>query len=76
MSERLIGIVLIGIPPSLSVSKVVQFLTGKSFHKTLMGFPKLKKGYCSSVGESFEWYCDRLSQVWKKYIDYQEPNDH
>mgnify|MGYP001953639668 CR=1 FL=1 len=35
----------IGIPPSLSVSKAVQFLKGKSSHKMLAEFPQLKKKY-------------------------------
>jgi putative transposase len=36
---------LIGIPPSLSVSKAVQFLKGKSSHKLLQEYPELKKRY-------------------------------
>ena len=34
---------LIGIPPSLSVSKAVQFLKGKSSHKMLAEFLKIEE---------------------------------
>ncbi len=38
--------ILVGIPPNLSVSKAAQFLKGKSSHKMLTEFPKLRKRYC------------------------------
>jgi len=39
--------ILIGIPPNLSVSKAVQYLKGKSSHKLLSEYGKLRKRYWS-----------------------------
>ena len=36
---------LVGIPPDLSVSRAVQYLKGKSSHKLLSEYAKLRKRY-------------------------------
>ena len=40
---------LIGIPPNPSVSKAVQFFTGKSSHKLLSEFSLLRKRYWGDI---------------------------
>jgi putative transposase len=68
---------LIGIPPHLSVSKVVQYLKGKSSHRMLVEFPKLRKRYWGQHlwGRGY-WVATSgnvTDEVWKKYIEDQKP---
>ena len=70
---------LIGIPPSLSVSKAVQFLKGKSSHKMLSEFPQVKKKYWGQhLWARGYWVASSgnvTDEVWKKYIENQKPNE-
>lgn len=73
---------LIGIPPQLSVSRAVQFLKGKSSHKLLSEFPRLKKRYWGQhLWARGYWVASRgnvTDEVWKAYIKNQrskEPDD-
>ncbi len=70
---------LIGIPPSLSVSKAVQFLKGKSSHKLLTEFPQLKKRYWGQhLWVRGYWVASSgnvTDEVWKVYIENQKPNE-
>ncbi len=70
---------LIGIPPSLSVSKAVQFLKGKSSHKMLSEFPQVKKRYWGQhLWARGYWVASSgnvTDEVWKKYIENQKPNE-
>ena len=70
---------LIGIPPYLSVSKAVQYLKGKSSHKLLSEFPKLRKQYWGQHlwGRGY-WVVSSgnvTDDMWKKYIDEQQPDE-
>jgi len=70
---------LIGIPPSLSVSKAVQFLKGKSSHKLLSEYAVLKKRYWGQhLWARGYWVASSgnvTDEVWKEYIANQKPND-
>jgi len=50
---------LIGIPPSLSVSKAVQYLKGKSSHKLLSEYKQLRKRYWGNI-------CGREGTGWRQ----------
>ena len=68
---------LIGIPPHLSVAKVVQYLKGKSSHRMLVEFPRLRKRYWGQHlwGRGY-WVASSgnvTDEVWKKYIEDQKP---
>ena len=70
---------LIGIPPSLSVSKAVQFMKGKSSHKMPTEFPQLKKRYWGQhLWARGYWVASSgnvTDEVWKEYIKNQKPNN-
>ena len=70
---------LIGIPPSVSVSKAVQFLKGKSSHKMLSEFPQLKKRYWGQhLWARGYWVASSgnvTDEVWKEYIKNQKLNE-
>ena len=68
---------LMGIPPSLSVSKAVQFLKGKSSHKLLSEFAALRKKYWGQHlwGRGY-WVVSSgnvTDDMWQKYIEDQKP---
>jgi len=68
---------LIGIPPHLSVAKVVQYLKGKSSHRMLAEFPRLRKRYWGQHlwGRGY-WVATSgnvTDEVWQKYIEDQKP---
>ena len=67
---------LITIPPSISVSKALQYLKGKSSTRLMREFPHLKKKYW---GQHFwqrgYWVASSgnvKDEVWKSYIENQE----
>ena len=68
---------LIGIPPHLSVSRAVQFLKGKSSHRLLSEYPKLRKRYWGQhLWARGYWVASSgnvTDEVWKKYIEDQKP---
>ena len=68
---------LIGIPPQISVSRAVQFLKGKSSHKLLSEFRKLKKRYWGQhLWARGYWVASSgnvTDEVWKEYIKTQQP---
>jgi len=68
---------LVSIPPNVSVSRAVQFLKGKSSHKLLREFVGLRKRYWGQHlwGRGY-WVASSgnvTDEVWKKYIEGQEP---
>ncbi|MGH6754743.1 MAG: IS200/IS605 family transposase, partial [Bradyrhizobium sp.] len=68
---------LIGIPSQLSVSWAVQFLKGKSSHKLLSEFARLRKRYWGQHlwGRGY-WVASSgnvTDEVWKRYIEDQQP---
>ena len=68
---------LIGIAPHLSVAKVVQYLKGKSSHRMLAEFPRLRKRYWGQHlwGRGY-WVATSgnvTDEVWQKYIEDQKP---
>ena len=71
--------ILIGILPSLSVSRAVQFLKGKSSHKLLSEFSSLKKRYWGQyLWARGYWLASSghvTDEVWKGYIKNQKPDD-
>ena len=69
--------VLVSIPPSLSVSKAVQYMKGKSSHKLLSEFTHLRKRYWGQHlwGRGY-WVATSgnvTDEVWKEYIKNQKP---
>ena len=70
---------LIGIPPYLSVSKAVQYLKGKSSHKLLSEYSKLRKRYWGQhLWARGYWVATSgnvTDEVWKEYIKSQTPPD-
>jgi len=70
---------LLGIPPSLSVSRAVQSLKGKSYHKMLAEFPQLKKKYWGEhLWARGYWVASNgnvTGEVWKAYIENQKLNE-
>jgi putative transposase len=74
---------LISIPPSVSVSRAVQFLKGKSSTKLLSEFPSLRKRYWGQhLWARGHWVASSgnvTDEVWRKYIEEQKPeppDDH
>ena len=68
---------LIGIPPSMSVSRAVQYLKGVSSRKLLSEFESLRKRYWGQHlwGRGY-WVASSgnvTDEVWKKYIKEQQP---
>ena len=70
---------LIGIPPQLSVSKAVQYLKGKSSHKLLSEYDSLRKRYWGQhLWARGYWVASSgnvTDDVWKKYIEDQQPKE-
>jgi putative transposase len=68
---------LIGIPPNLSVSRAVQFLKGKSSHKSLSEYSKLRKRYWGQHLRGWDYWVassgNVTDEVWKGYIESQKP---
>ena len=68
---------LIGVPPQLSVSKVVQYLKGKSSHRLLAEFGALRKRYWGQhLWARGYWVATSgnvTDEVWKEYIKHQTP---
>ncbi len=74
--------ILIGIPPNLSISKAVQYLKGKSSHKLLPEYSKLRKRYWGQHLWARDYWVATSGNVtdnmWKEYIKSQtrpEPDD-
>ena len=68
---------LLAIPPSLSVSRAVQQMKGRSSHKLLNEFQQLRKRYWGQHlwGRGY-WVCSSgnvTDEVWKEYIKNQKP---
>jgi len=68
---------LIGIPPYVSVSRVVQYLKAKSSHKLLSEYASLRKRYWGQHLRA-RGYWEATSghvtdEVWKRYIEEQKP---
>ena len=68
---------LIGIPRNISVSKAVQYLKGKSSHKLLSEYSKLRKRYWGQhLWVRGYWVATSgnvTDEVWKAYIKSQMP---
>jgi putative transposase len=68
---------LIGIPPQLSVSRAVQYLKGKSSHRLLNEYARLRKRYWGQhIWARGYWVATSgnvTDEVWKKYIEEQKP---
>ena len=68
---------LVSILPNLSVSKAIQYLKGKSSHKLLTEYPKLRKRYWGQhLWARGYWVCTSgnvTDEVWKEYIKNQKP---
>ncbi|MCU7940963.1 MAG: IS200/IS605 family transposase [gamma proteobacterium symbiont of Bathyaustriella thionipta] len=68
---------LISIPPNLSVSKAVQYLKGKSSHKLLSEYQRLRKRYWGQhLWARGYWLASSgnvTDEVWKEYIKNQTP---
>jgi len=68
--------ILIGIPPSMSVARAVQYLKGKSSHKLLSEFKHLKKRYWGQhLWARGYWVATSgnvTDEVWMEYIKNQE----
>ena len=68
---------LLSIPPSLSVSRAVQYLKGRSSHKLLSEFGILRKRYWGQHlwGRGY-WVASSgnvTDEVWVEYIKNQKP---
>jgi putative transposase len=68
---------LLSIPPSLSVSRAVQYLKGRSSHKLLSEFGILRKRYWGQHlwGRGY-WVASSgnvTDEVWTEYIKNQKP---
>ena len=68
---------LVSIPPSLSVSRAVQHLKGRSSHRLLREFAVLKKRYWGQhLWARGYWVCTSgnvTDEVWMEYIKTQKP---
>lgn len=68
---------LIGIPPQLSVSRAVQYLKGKSSHRSLTEYKALRKRYWGQhLWARGYWVASSgnvTDEVWKEYIKNQKP---
>src|SRR5699024_8623566 len=64
---------LIGIPPHVSVSRAVEFLKGKSSHKLLTEYKRLRKRYWGQhLWARGYWVATSgnvTDEMWKKYIE-------
>jgi putative transposase len=67
----------IGIPPNVSVSRAVQYLKGKSAHKLLSEYARLRKRHWSQrLWARGYWVATSgnvTDEVWKRYIEEQKP---
>lgn len=68
---------LVGIPPSTSVSRAVQFLKGKSSHKLLSEYKSLRRRYWGQhLWARGYWVASSgnvTDGVWMEYIKNQKP---
>jgi len=68
---------LLSIPPSLSVSRAVQYLKGRSSHKLLSEFASLRKRYWGQhLWARGYWVASSgnvTDEVWAEYIKNQTP---
>ncbi len=68
---------LIGIAPQISVSRTVQYLKGKSSHRLLDEYARLRKWYWGQhVWARGHWVATSgnvTDEVWKRYIEEQKP---
>jgi REP-associated tyrosine transposase len=68
---------LIAIPPYLSVSRAVQYLKGKSSHKLLSEYSRLRKRYWGQHLRARGYWVvssgNVTDEVWKEYIKNQKP---
>ena len=68
---------LLSIPPSLSVSRAVQYLKGRSSHKLLAEFASLRKRYWGQhLWARGYWVASSgnvTDEVWMEYIKLQTP---
>ena len=68
---------LISIPSQLSVSRAVQYLKGKSFHRLLTEYKALRKRYWGQhLWARGYWVASSgnvTDEVWKEYIKNQKP---
>jgi putative transposase len=68
---------LIGFPPHISVSRVMQNLEGKSSHKPLSEYAGLRKRYWGQhLWARGYWVAtsgDVTDEVWNRYIEQQKP---
>ncbi len=68
---------LVGIPPSTSVSRAVQFLKGKSSHKLLNEYKSLRRRYWGQhLWARGYWVASSgnvTDEVWMEYIKNQKP---
>ena len=68
---------LVSIPPSLSVSRAVQYLKGRSSHKLLAEFASLRKRYWGQhLWARGYWVASSgnvTDEVWAEYIKNQSP---
>ena len=66
---------LISVPPQLSVSKAVQYLKGKSSHKLLSEYSRLRKRYWGQhLWARGYWVAlsgNVTDEVWREYIKNQ-----
>ena len=71
--------ILLSIPPSLSVSKAVQYLKGKSSHKLMSEYQLLKKRYWGQhLWARGYWVASSgnvTDEVWQEYIKTQTPSE-
>jgi len=72
--------VYISVPPKLSVSKIVQYIKGKTSRKLLMEFPRLKKRYWGQHLWARGYFVATVGEISDKlirdYIDSQGKNHH
>ncbi len=70
---------LVGIPPHVSVSRAVQYMKGKSSHKLLSEYARLRKRYWGQhLWARGYWVASSgnvTDEVWKEYIKQQTPHE-
>ena len=70
---------LVSIPPSLSISKFMQYIKGRSSRLIQEEFPELKKRYWGQHLWSVGYFCRTVGTVTedmiKEYIENQEDNE-
>ena len=68
---------LLSVPPNISVSRGVQFLKGKSSHKLLREYKRLRKRYWGQHLWARGYWVNSsgnvTDEVWKEYIKNQAP---